>query len=107
MDLTEEAQQTHGWTDSDIEYRLGVQGATLLSLIRKGVVRFSSRGVLDLEPHVKVSALEVLQALTRTNMTEEIDFLPEVIARMALRREGYEVLVAFCAVQAGRKTSCR
>lgn len=104
LELIEEAQKTHGWTDKDIEHRLGLPGDTLLPLIRKGVVQLSPRGALDLEPHLNVSALEVLQALIRSNMTEEIGCLPEVIARMTLRRECYEVVVACCAVQAGEKT---
>lgn len=103
LELIEEAQKTHGWTDKDIEHRLRLTGDTLLPLLRKGVVQFSPRGALDLEPHLNVNALEVLQALIRSNMTEEIEYLQEVIARMTFRRECYEVFAAWGAVQAGEK----
>lgn len=65
LDLVNDAQRSNGWPDEELERLLGLKDANVMTLIREGAVHLSYSAALNIETHLQVNALEMLQAFTR------------------------------------------
>ncbi len=70
LDLIDDAQRRKEWTDEDLEGSLGLKEASLMMLLRKGIVRLSFDTALKIETHLYANVLAVLQVFTRERATD-------------------------------------
>lgn len=95
LELIDREQQEDGWSDDDLEQHLGVEGLSLMELLRKGVVQITYRVAVDLEQKMRANILAVLQALIRSHMTDAADCVPEIHARLSIGRDGSRIVQSY------------
>lgn len=101
LELIDDAQRRKGWTDEDLEGRLGLKDARLMTLLRQGVVRLSFDTALKIETHLYANVLEVLQVFTRERATDTCAAVIAIYHRLTVGQDIQRIVDAYQAIVDG------
>jgi hypothetical protein len=62
LELITAAQLREKWSDAELDRHLGLRDASLMALVREGAVDLSYSTVLNIESHLDVNPLQMLQS---------------------------------------------
>lgn len=99
--LIEDAQRRNGWTDEDLERELGLEGANLMTLVRKRVVQLSYCTALKIDNHLDANALELLQVFIRCQATAAEDAVFAMYKHLKVGGDCQRLVDAYEAVVEG------
>ncbi len=101
LSLIDDALKEQGWSDAELELRMGWAGKSVMEMVRSGVVQFSCAGAYALHPHVQDSWVELLRSATKTHLSDAFNWVVKVAISTALNEDGKRLVESYLAVANG------
>ncbi|NMM80891.1 hypothetical protein B2J86_08120 [Acidovorax sp. SRB_14] len=101
LELILDAQRRNGWTDEELEHKLGLRKANLMALVREGVVQLSYDTALNIESHLEANVLQTLQASLRSHAASMEAAVLSMYALLKVDGESHRIIQAYGSVLDG------